>query len=228
MNRSNNFRESIFVLKLSLPMNRIIAAILSLPLLVFGVSCAPTAPTTSSFLQNSSQLQLDGKVKRYVSPKLSEVKYKKVYIEPVVFQLEKAAFSEKQRTELSAYYMDELITAFGAQYEIVPQAASDAYIVRSAITGLNGANVVANAVLAVVAVPLDNGGASAESEILRGSNRERLYAESRSVVGGFTGKGSLTSKTFGYLSKTSHSKAALKTMAEDLVKALAPEAKTEG
>lgn len=209
-------------------MNQITAAVIGLAFLLFGVSCAPTAPTTSSFLQNSSQLQLEDKMKRYVSPKLSEVKFKKVYIEPVVFHLEKEVFSEEQRKELSSYYMAELEAAFGAQYQVIPKAASDAYVVRTAITGLNGANVVANAVLAIVAVPLDNGGASVESEILAGANRERLYAESRSVAGGLTGKGSLKSKTFGYLSKISHSKAALKTMAEDLVKVLAPESQTEG
>lgn len=183
-------------------------------------SCATTKPTESLFLKNQSQLVENGKIKSYTNPQLQTSKLKKVHLSPVVLQLEKEAFSEEKRNELVTYYETELKTAFGSHYQLVNAPARDAYTVRSAITGLNSANVFTNAVLSIVAVPLDNGGASAETEILKGTNNERLYAESRSIAGGLTGKGSLASKTFGYLSSTNHAKSALKNVAEELVKVL--------
>lgn len=195
-------------------------ALFGLCTLLFCVSCASTKPTSTSFLANQDQLKEEGKVRSYTSPKLATPDYKKVYIAPVELQLEKEAFSEEQRADLVTYYETELKTAFGSQFELVTSPTSSAYTVRSAITGLNSVSVVANAVLAVVAVPLDNGGASVETEFLDGASQERLYAESRSLAGGLTGKGSFTSKTLGYLSKTSHAKACLKIVAEELAKTL--------
>ncbi len=201
-------------------MKKSLLAFLSILPVLFFASCASTTPTNTSFLSNPEQLQEDGKIRIYKSPKLATTKFKKAYIAPVTLQLEKESFSEKKRQEMIAYYEGELKTAFGARYALIDAPASDAYTVRSAITGLNGANVFANAVLSIVAVPLDNGGASAETEILAGRGKERLYAESRAIAGGVTGKGSLVSKTFGYLSSTSHTKAALKDVAQKLVEVL--------
>ena len=197
-------------------MNNSLLALLALLPALFLASCATTKPTSSSFLANQDELVTDGKIRSFTSPKLANTKLRKAYITPVVLELKKETFSEAKRAELVTYYQDELKTALGEKYEIINAPSSNAYTVRSAITGLNGSNVWANAVLAVVAVPLDNGGASVETEVLKGKSSERLYAEARSIAGGLTGKGSFTSKTFGYLSSTSHSKAALKNVAQTI------------
>ncbi len=182
--------------------------LLFVPLLV---SCATTKPTSSGFISNTKQLSYEGKDLRYKKSGVNFQEIKKVYLSPV----ELRADDNPVNRELITYYQTALKEAFSKHYQVVSKPSSGVLVVRAAITKINTVNVGLNVVTSIVAVPVDNGGASAEAEMLL--DKERVYAESRSVAGGLRGAGSFKSKTLGYISKTSHAKSALKTLAEDLV-----------
>lgn len=153
---------------------------------------------------------------RFKNPRFKASEYQEVYISEVLLQPSKNKLSDEQKVEIKQHYQDALAKAFATKFTVVPSPGPKTLTVRSSITALDSVNVAANAVLSVVAVPIDNGGASTETEILLGN--ERQYAESRSVVGGFVGgEGTLKSKAFGYLNKTGHIKSSLTSIAEELV-----------
>ncbi len=179
------------------------------------ISCATTDPTNSGFLSNSEELKQDGKDLRFRKAGFQSSAIKQVYIAPVELKTDGSKLPADLQSELKSHYQEALATAFSQKYSVVSKPSSRAFTVRSAITKLDTVNVATNAVLSIVAVPVDTGGASVETELLK--NSERHYAEARSVAGGLTGSGNFASKTLGYLSKTKHTKVALTTIANDLV-----------
>lgn len=188
---------------------------LLLLLVPFGlISCASTDPTNSGFLAYPSQLSKDGNDLRFRKDGFEPSSIKQVYIAPVELRLTESKLSAALQNELKEHYQQQLHEAFAAHFQVVKQPSAKAHTLRSAITKFDTVNVATNAVLSIVAVSVDNGGASVESELIK--NQDRFYAEARSVVGGLSGSGSFASKTVGYLSKTRHTKSALTTIAKDL------------
>ncbi len=132
------------------------------------VSCVSTKPTSSGFLKNKTELTKDKKDHRYRRPEFNVSLYDNVYIEPISLQLTTNKLNAEQLIEVSQYFHDSLKSAFDPHFKITEKPTKKTLVVRSAITAVDSVNVPINTVLSFVAIPIDNGGASVEIELIDG------------------------------------------------------------
>lgn len=135
--------------------------------------CANQQPTQSGFLSDYRSLrQVDtfGKVLERRPTPSTLARYSSVYIEPVVNRLP-AEIAPADAAKLAELTASALKAELGKQWTIVSSPAPGAIRVRSALTAVRKSNPPVNLVLTAVAVPLINGGLSAEAEFLAAPNR---------------------------------------------------------
>ncbi|MEM9481301.1 MAG: DUF3313 family protein [Verrucomicrobiota bacterium] len=190
-------------------------------------SCSHLKPTKTGFLTNYDRLQEDpGNRDRlyYQNLQTRNAISRPVHIAPVVYRptdIEGTPPSEDSIVRLKAYFDRAMIEEFReAGFRLVREPVSGSLHVKSAITAFNTTRPVLNTVTTIIAVPVDNGGVSVETEILDPANGEVVYAEAASTRGGPL-QGKFGRQMVGYFQRHGHAETGLRIIAERTAAALA-------
>jgi len=138
--------------------------------------CANQQPTQSGFLSDYRSLRpVDtfGKILEQRPSPSTLARYSSVYVEPVANRLP-AEIAPADAARLAELTASALKAELGKQWTIVSSPGPGAIRVRSALTAVRKSNPPVNLVLTAVAVPLINGGLSAEAEFLAGAPPRRI------------------------------------------------------
>jgi hypothetical protein len=175
-----------------------------------AAGCANQQPTRSGFLTGYGDLKPSGSGTTLASDANSSrlSAYRALVVLPVETRLgpdidAAAARDLAQRTETA------LKRELGKEWPLVAAPGPGVLIVRSALTKVRKSSPAANVVLTVVAVPLINGGLSAEAEWLDGKSRRQVGALAWADEGRIN--------PVGYYSELGHPKA----LVDDFAKVLA-------
>jgi hypothetical protein len=187
--------------------------------------------TKSGFLNNYDQLQQDERVEGMMIYRNEAVdiagRYAKVMIAPVVIQLDPgqkdAKLSEEDKQKLGDYFHEQLAAKLGNDYEITEERGEDVMLLRAAITDILANKVYLNLHWSTTLVGAGIGGASIEAELVDSMTGERILAFIDAMKGrrlDITEPSKLFPTYTDGLTKWGHTKYALETWAEILVKNL--------
>jgi hypothetical protein len=149
-----------------------------------ALACSHQNFTRSGFLTDYDELEKtrdNGKMKTYVRNDADWSGYGKVIVEPVAYRpaskKEGRLSSEDERKITSSLHERLVKTLTKNQFTIVSEPQNGVLRIRSAITGIDTSNPFINVVSTLaVFLPVDNGGASAEIEVLDSLTNQRLAA----------------------------------------------------
>jgi hypothetical protein len=140
--------------------------------------CANQQPTQSGFISDYRSLRpIDsfGKVLEQRPDPSTLVRYSSVYVEPVLNRLP-SDIAPADAANLADLTAKALKAELAKQWAIVESPGHGTIRVRSALTAVRKSNPPVNVVLTAVAVPLINGGLSAEAEFFGGVPPRRIGA----------------------------------------------------
>jgi hypothetical protein len=153
------------------------ALLTSSPLLV---GCASHTVICTGFLSGSQALvpaASDASFRSYVKPELAPGQYTHYLLDPVVFEpTSSAALTEAETAQLKTDSAFAVRQSFETKFQPTTQAGAGVFRLRVAITGVDKSNPGLNVAMAILIVPLANGGASTEAEALDSITGERLVA----------------------------------------------------
>lgn len=149
-------------------------------------SCASVPLTQTGFLGDYSEIKpapehqvwgVPDTVHLYRSPELDVRAYDAVLVDPTEWhQGGTYEPNDENVAWLQAEFSKCMEKVLGREFEVITEPREGALRVRPALTAANPSNVLLNAILAVVAVPLDQGGISGEIEIVDAMSGERMLA----------------------------------------------------
>jgi len=191
------------------------------PILGLGLlsGCASLQTTESGFLSDYSELKLDEdkpNCKIFVAEGLNIDSYGSVEVAPILFSVPEAKLKRLNDEDVAKFSEESQVLIEDVFQGLVSGSESSAtgdLVVKVAITDVDTVRVGVNAVAAVVAVPVDNGGVSVELEILDKKTGRRLFA----LSGYETGK---IKQVGGFFSKLGHARAGLGKIAKNVVEML--------
>lgn len=169
--------------------------------------CAAQQSTRSGFLGNYDAVSTTdpaGNSISFTKPGLSTSRYTRFMLGPVVFDTGKDASAKISNDEIAALKMDleaAVRNSFEGRFEHSTEPGPDVLRLRFAITGVDKSNPQLNVALAILIVPLANGGATTEAEALDSMTGERLVA----VVAHSTGS-LLRGEFSGYFTEFGHAR----------------------
>lgn len=176
-------------------------------------ACANQKPTQSGFIHGGyTKLQPqghDGKVLVQKPDAATLARFSNVYIEPVSTRLGKD-IKPKDAKDLADLTQKALRDELGKQWTVVNAPGPRTVTIRTALTAVHKAQPAANVVLTIVAVPLLNGGLSAEGEFDGGGRR----------IGAISWGGEGIFNPVGYYSALGHARALTASFAKAVAKAL--------
>lgn len=177
--------------------------------LILG-SCANQQPTRSGFLKSYDELKPSpsGKVLTSDTDRSRLSGYRAIIVMPAESRLGPDIDAASAR-DLAERMAAALKRELGKEWPLVSAPGPGVLVVRSALSAVRKSSPAANVVLTVVAVPLINGGLSAEAEWLDGKTRKQVGALA------WADEGRLN--PVGYYSELGHPKA----LVEDFAKAVA-------
>lgn len=180
-----------------------LACLLTTSLLLAG--CAAQTVTRTGFLSDYKELVPvtgDAGLRSYIKPGLPPGQYTRYMLDPVLFEPSAVAtLTEAEIAQLKIDLEAAVRQSFEARFQRAVAAGSDVFRLRFAITGVDRSNPALNVVLAILIVPLANGGATTEAEALDSVTGERLAAVQAST------NGSLFRGEFaGFFSEFGHAK----------------------
>jgi Protein of unknown function (DUF3313) len=153
-------------------------ALLTSSLLLAG--CASQQVTRTGFLSGYEALvpaASDASFRSYVKPDLSPGQYTHYLLDPVTFEsTSSAALTEAETAQLKTDLTFAVRQSFETKFQPAAQAGPGVFRLRVAITGVEKSNPGLNVAMAILIVPLANGGASTEAEALDSITGERLVA----------------------------------------------------
>ncbi len=183
------------------------ACIITIALALLVCGCASQKATRTGFLSNYEALVSsadDGSSSSYTKPGMAQRRYTRFMLDPVVFEPPAGSAATLGEADISQLKMDlqsAIRQSFKSRFEYTTQPGPNVLRVRFAITGVDKSNPSLNVALAILIVPLANGGASTEAEVLDSRSGERLVA----VVA--SSNGSLLKGEFsGFFSEFGHAK----------------------
>jgi len=188
-------------------------------------ACASLKPTHTGFLQDydsmhPSETQSDEGAFRKSGLDVSH--YHAFMVEPVVFESAGQGLDPATADSLKAYYQDALRTVFAKRLQQVDAPGPDVLSVRAAVTGVRQAHPVVNALaMAAVFVPVTEGAASSEAEVVDSVSGERLAA----LQGVTNGGRAFLGGPVGYLETYGQARRALTRQADHLASVLFGEGK---
>ncbi len=169
--------------------------------------CAAQQSTRTGFLSNYDAVSTTdpvGKSISFTKPGLSTNRYTRFMLDPVVFDAGKGLTATVSSDEISVLKTDlesAVRRSFEGRFEHTTEPGPDVLRLRFAITGVEKANPQLNVALAILIVPLANGGAATEAEVLDSMTGERLVA----VVAHSTGS-LLRGEFSGFFSEFGHAR----------------------
>jgi hypothetical protein len=187
-------------------------------LLITAIGCANVKPTRSGYLSNYDQMapvphHRTQEVRPASVVTLADVD--SFYIEDVAWRSPRPkAYVQKphKQEHLLSALRDSLGKELGAVHPIVDHPGPRTARVRAAITDEVNAHVIFNIVMTIIAVPVSNGGATIEAEVV-GPAGSQLAAVDVARPGGFF-------DVFGYYLPEAHAQHACQTAAKRLREAL--------
>ncbi len=202
-------------------------------LALLAPGCASYRPTESGYLGDYSGLQKDSVhinrglgLQRNNSHDASPEEACRIdsfYVEPSRWLVDKSSRGggdPKRQAMLTAALQEQLREQLGALKPIVDQPGPNTAMVRSAITRVKLSRPLLNAALLTTAItpvfigPMFNGGGSVEAEVI-GPDGRQVSAISCASGGGIL-------DVYGYFTKSSHAKKAMKRSVRELVQTLEP------
>jgi hypothetical protein len=168
-------------------------------------SCASQQITRSGFLSGYEAMVPtlgDASLSSYVKSGLVPGRYTQYLLDPVVLQAGSVAtLTEVETTQLKADLVSAVQQSFDARFQRAALPGTGVMRLRFAITGVEKSSPGLNVALAILIVPLANGGASTEAEAVDSLTGERLAALLASA------NGSLVKGEFaGFFSEFGHAK----------------------
>jgi hypothetical protein len=148
------------------------------------LACSHQNFTRSGFLTDYDKLKKtaeNGKMETYVKNGADWSGYGKVIVEPVVYRPpsgKEAKLSSDEERKITSSFHECFVTNFTKDgITVVAEPQNGVLRIRSAVTGIDTSNPFINVVSTLaVFLPVDNGGASAEIEVLDSLTSERLAA----------------------------------------------------
>ena len=138
------------------------------------VGCANQQATRTGFIQDYSSLSpVEGTKKIFVRRPSQELlsHYDSVWIQPVEIKIASPE-DQKALNEIAELAEKELKKRLGKDWRLANAPGLKTLRVSTALTAVSKSKPVANILLTIVAVPLFNGGLSAETKILDPSGKE--------------------------------------------------------
>lgn len=186
---------------------------LTMGLVLSLAACANQKPTQSGFLHGGySRLQPEGPGGKVLVQKPDPsvlARYSSVYIEPVTTRLG-PDINPKDAKDLADLTTKALRDELGKKWTVVGSPGAHTIRIRTALTAVHKSQPAANVVLTIVAVPLLNGGLSAEGEFDGGGHR----------IGAISWGGEGIFNPVGYYTALGHAKALTGSFAKAVAKAL--------
>jgi hypothetical protein len=194
-------------------------ALLTTSLLFAG--CASQKVTRTGFLSGYEALvpaSGEPSFRSYVKPDLAPGQYTHYLLDPVIFEPTSAsALTEAETAQLKTDLAFAVKQSFEARFQPAAQAGPGVFRLRFAITGVDKSNPGLNVAMAILIVPLANGGASTEAEALDSLTGERLAALLAST------NGSLVKGEFaGFFSEFGHARLHFSKQADALRDQISP------
>ena len=174
--------------------------------------CANISATKSGYLSDYSRMKPDGSKKLIYA--ISDEQLERVssfVVEEPVWQVAPErgrGIDEAQRSRLLKEFRQSLVAELSVIRPVVDEPQEGSVRVRSAVTSVTKSNPVVNVILWIVIVPLVNGGAATEVELVTASG-EQLAAVSMAWTGGPV-------EILGFFSETGHARDAVKKTAKTL------------
>ncbi len=167
-------------------MNRLRSAFYACLPVLFFVGCANVPLTETGFLGDYSEIKpapehqvwgIPDTVHLYRSPKLDSRSYDAVLVDPTDWQQGGTYTpSDDNVAWLQTEFSKCMENTLGDSFEVISEPREGALRVRPALTAANPSNVLVNAILIILAVPLDQGGISGEIEVVDAMSGERMLA----------------------------------------------------
>jgi Protein of unknown function (DUF3313) len=197
----------------------VFACLLTTSLLLAG--CASQTLTRTGFLSGHEVMVPatgEPSFRSYVKPYLSPGQYTQYLLEPVIFEPKSAlTLTEAETAQLKTDLESAVRQSFETKFQPAAQAGPGVFRLRLAITGIDKSNPGLNVAMAILIVPLANGGASTEAEALDSVTGERLVALLASS------NGSLIKGEFaGFFSEFGHAKLHFSKQADALRDQISP------
>jgi hypothetical protein len=196
-----------------------LTSLLTMALLLAG--CASQTLTRTGFLSGYDAMVPVGGASSfhsYVKPNLSPGQYTQYLLDPVIIEPKSAlVLTEEETAQLKTDLESAVRQSFEAKFQLAKEAGPGVFRLRFAITGVDKSSPGLNVAMAILIVPLANGGASTEAEALDSITGERLAALLAST------NGSLVRGEFaGFFSEFGHAKLHFSKQADALRDQLSP------
>lgn len=141
-------------------------------------SCAAGPAPRTGFLGDYSGLarvgSSDSLLEQRPSPHFDVAEFHGVFIEPTEVRVD--GLSEAEKQQLSDVFRAALVERLNGALPLVGASGRGVIKVRTAIVEARKANVAANVVTSLLAVPVTRGGVAAEAEVVDGGSGQRIAA----------------------------------------------------
>jgi hypothetical protein len=167
--------------------------------------CASQTLTRTGFLSGYDAMvpaSGESNFRSYVKPGMLPGQYTHYLLDPVIFEPNSVVtLTEVEKAQLKTDLESAVRQSFEAKFQLAKNAGPGVLRLRFAITGVDKSSPGLNVAMAILIVPLANGGASTEAEALDSITGERLAALLAST------NGSLVKGEFaGFFSEFGHAK----------------------
>lgn len=207
---------NIFINQTSRTISGVVTAALTPLAIIVLTGCANQQATRTGFIQDYSSLSsVEGKKTILASRPTPEQlsRYDSVWIQPVEIRIANPE-DGKELQELARLAAKELKNEIGKKWKLVDEPGLRTLRVSTALTGVRKSMPAVNIALTVVAVPLVNGGLSAEVKILNASGKQ---------VGALIWADEGVLNPVGYYSEYGHPRALTTELAKSVALVLEPD-----